>query len=119
MNLDGLIRPPLPLGPPLATPEEFQGVTVCVPHPASKATCQSGLRDVLPKDHLQSWRMSIVGQSPDPVAENIEGFARLDARILIDQRVQSSIQQQFARAVGYFVADENDQPLAATLSFSA
>jgi hypothetical protein len=52
-------------------------MSVCVPHPASKATCQSGLRDVLPKDHLQSWRMSIVEQSPDPVAENIEGFTRL------------------------------------------
>jgi hypothetical protein len=67
------------------------------------------------KNHLQSRRMKIVGQPPNAIAENIKGFARHDAWILIDQCVQGSIEKQFARAVRYFVANEDHQPLAATL----
>ena len=56
--------------------------------------------------------MEIVGEPPDPVAQDIQRLTRLDTRILVDDGIQSAVEKQLARAVCHFVADENDAPLA-------
>ena len=56
--------------------------------------------------------METVGEPSDPVAEHIQRLTRLDARILVDNGVQSAIEKQLASAFCHFVADENDAPFA-------
>ena len=63
----------------------------------------SNLRDALAKNHLQPWLVQIVGQAPDGMGKDVERLARLDARVLVDHRIQSAIEQQLLGAIRHFV----------------
>ncbi len=53
---------------------------------------RSDLRDAFPEDYLQPRLVQLVGQAPDRVGQGVERFAGLDARVLVDDRVERAVE---------------------------
>ena len=65
-------------------------------------------RNVFAKSDLESRHMILEGLFRDCVHQRGDGFACLDARILIDHRIHCARKKQCLGIVGKLVADEND-----------
>src|SRR5262245_27709502 len=71
--------------------------------------------NILPEDHLQPWRLVFERPVANRIDQHGDRLARLDAWVLVDDRVHRARQQQGLRVLRQFVPDEDDRLSAPAL----